>query len=123
MSHMGHSRPIHSVLVPINVRCYANSGIIVWRSEVTLRANKRHRPLALLRRVTRPTARQTRGAPHCHAVGFPSVLGRDRQDFSGEERSCNVRLKGAPSRRLFEIKFLSGADAFKCSSRVNNQSE
>jgi hypothetical protein len=38
MSLMGHSRPMHSVPVPINVRCYSNSDIIVRRSEVTLRA-------------------------------------------------------------------------------------
>jgi hypothetical protein len=36
---------MHSVPVPINVRCYTNSDIIVRRSEVTLRANKRRRPL------------------------------------------------------------------------------
>jgi hypothetical protein len=36
---LGHSRPMHSVPVPINVRCYPNSDIIVRRSEVTLRAN------------------------------------------------------------------------------------
>jgi hypothetical protein len=35
---VGHSRPMHSVPVPINVRCYSNSDIIVRRSEVTLRA-------------------------------------------------------------------------------------
>jgi hypothetical protein len=35
---MGHSRPMHSVPVPINVRSYSNSNIIVRRSEVTLRA-------------------------------------------------------------------------------------
>jgi hypothetical protein len=29
---------MHSVPVPINVRCYSNSDIIVRRSEVTLRA-------------------------------------------------------------------------------------
>jgi hypothetical protein len=34
-----HSRPTYSVPVPINVRCYSNSDIIVRRSEVTLRAN------------------------------------------------------------------------------------
>ena len=39
MSVEGHSRPMHSVPVPINVRCYSNSDIIVRRSEVTLRAN------------------------------------------------------------------------------------
>jgi hypothetical protein len=38
MSVPGHSRPMHSVSVPINVRCYSNSDIIVRRSEVTLRA-------------------------------------------------------------------------------------
>jgi hypothetical protein len=31
---------MHSVPVPINVRCYSNSDIIVRRSEVTLRAIK-----------------------------------------------------------------------------------
>jgi hypothetical protein len=36
MSLMGHSRPMYSVPVPINVRCYTNSDIIVRRSEVTL---------------------------------------------------------------------------------------
>ena len=40
-SVVGHSRPMHSVPVPINVRCYSNSDIIVRRSEVTLRARKR----------------------------------------------------------------------------------
>jgi hypothetical protein len=34
---IGHSRPMHSVPVPINVRCYY-SDIIVRRSEVTLGA-------------------------------------------------------------------------------------
>jgi hypothetical protein len=38
MSLMGHSRPMHSVPVPINVRCYSNSDIIVRRGDVTLRA-------------------------------------------------------------------------------------
>ena len=36
---MGHSRPMHSAPVPINVRCYSNSDMIVRRNEVTLRAN------------------------------------------------------------------------------------
>jgi hypothetical protein len=35
-SGMGHSRPMHSAPVPINVRCYSNSDMIVRRSEVTL---------------------------------------------------------------------------------------
>ena len=39
MSLLGHSRPMHLVPVPINVRCYSNSNPIVRRSEVTLRAN------------------------------------------------------------------------------------
>jgi len=39
MTEMGHSRPMHLVPVPINVRCYSNSNPIVRRSEVTLRAN------------------------------------------------------------------------------------
>ena len=48
MSEMGHSRPMHSVPVPINVRCYSNSDIIVRRSEVTLRAkSRRDRPLSV----------------------------------------------------------------------------
>ena len=38
MSELGHSRPMHPVPVPINVRCYSNSDMIVWRSEVTLRS-------------------------------------------------------------------------------------
>ena len=38
MSEMGHSRPMHLVPVPINVRCYSNSNPIVRRSELTLRA-------------------------------------------------------------------------------------
>ncbi len=37
LSALGHSRPMHSAPVPINVRCYSNSGIIVRRSAVTLR--------------------------------------------------------------------------------------
>ena len=36
-------RPMHSVPVPINVRCYSNSDMIVRRSEVTLRAINTHR--------------------------------------------------------------------------------
>jgi len=36
----GHLRPMHSVRVPINVRCYSNSAIIIRRSAVTLRANR-----------------------------------------------------------------------------------
>ena len=39
---LGHSRPMHLVPVPINVRCYSNSNPIVRRSEVTLRAMNRH---------------------------------------------------------------------------------
>jgi hypothetical protein len=30
---LGHSRPMHLVPVPINVRCYSNSNPIVRRSE------------------------------------------------------------------------------------------
>ena len=40
-SVVGHSRPMHSAPVPINVRCYSNSDMIVRRSEVTLRATFR----------------------------------------------------------------------------------
>ena len=39
MTALGHSRPMHSVRVPTNVRCYSNSAIIIRRSAVTLRAN------------------------------------------------------------------------------------
>jgi hypothetical protein len=39
MSLMGHSRPMHSIPEPIDVRCYSNRDIIVRRSEVTLRAD------------------------------------------------------------------------------------
>ena len=42
MSQLGHSRPMHSVPVPINVRCDSNSDIIVRRIEVTLRAKAGH---------------------------------------------------------------------------------
>ena len=38
MSLMGHSRPMHSVPVPINVRCYSSSDIFIRRRKVTLRA-------------------------------------------------------------------------------------
>ena len=37
-SGLGHSRPMHSVRVPVNVRCCSNSAIIIRRSAVTLRA-------------------------------------------------------------------------------------
>ena len=37
---LGHSRPMRSVPVPINVRCYSNGVIIVRRSEVTLRTSR-----------------------------------------------------------------------------------
>ena len=39
-----HSRPMRSVPVLINVRCYSNRDIIVRRSEVTLRAMYGRRP-------------------------------------------------------------------------------
>jgi hypothetical protein len=42
MSEKGHSRPMHSVPVPINVRCYSNSDIIVRRREVTRGAISSH---------------------------------------------------------------------------------
>jgi len=35
----GQERPMHSVPVPINVRCYSDSDAIVRRSEVMLRAD------------------------------------------------------------------------------------
>ncbi len=47
MAEMGHSRPMGSGPVPINVRCYFDSGIIVLRSEVTRRANGRHHAVTL----------------------------------------------------------------------------
>ena len=40
-SASGHSRPMHSAPVLINVCCYSDSDIIVRRSEATLRASKR----------------------------------------------------------------------------------
>ena len=46
---------MHSLPVPINVRCYSNSAIIVRRSEVTLRANTggQARRFASLRMIRR----------------------------------------------------------------------
>jgi hypothetical protein len=44
MSAAGHSRPMHSVPVSINVRCCTNGDIIVRRSEVTRRANSNIAP-------------------------------------------------------------------------------
>jgi hypothetical protein len=41
-SEMSHSRPLHSVLVPIDVRCYSNNAVIVRRSAVTRRATHGH---------------------------------------------------------------------------------
>jgi len=38
MIEKGHSRPMHSVPVPINVRCYSNNDVIVRRGNVTQRA-------------------------------------------------------------------------------------
>ena len=35
----GHSRPMHSAPVPINVRCYSNNDMVVRRSEVRPRRN------------------------------------------------------------------------------------
>ena len=46
MSLLDHSRPMHSVPGPINVRCYSNNDIIVRRGEVTLRARSGHDPSA-----------------------------------------------------------------------------
>ena len=39
MSVLGLSRSMHSLPVPIIVRCYSNSDVIGRRSEVTLRAD------------------------------------------------------------------------------------
>jgi hypothetical protein len=41
----GHSRPMYSVPVPINVRCYSDSDIIVQLQQRTKRANSRQYPL------------------------------------------------------------------------------
>jgi hypothetical protein len=49
---------MHSVPVPINVRCYSNGDVIVWRSEVTLRARKR-------RRLGREASRYAAGRQVC----------------------------------------------------------
>jgi hypothetical protein len=53
MSEVGHSRPMRSVPVPIDVRCYSNSNIIVRRSEVTLRAKRRLSACVPLRSLRR----------------------------------------------------------------------
>jgi len=50
--------------VPINVRCYSNSDIIVRRSEVTLRARRRHRaPSSHDNRANRRASRSNRSQP------------------------------------------------------------
>jgi hypothetical protein len=61
---------MHSGPVPINVRCYSNSDIIVRRSEVTLRANsvisrcdKRLRYSSTRRRVRRIVGASIQKAP------------------------------------------------------------
>ena len=41
MSEVGHSRPMHSVPVRINVRCYSDSDIIVQLQQRTKRARNR----------------------------------------------------------------------------------
>jgi hypothetical protein len=58
MSLMGHSRPMHSVPVPINVRCYSNSDIIVRRSAVTLRASNRLMHCNKIRRLQTSSRRR-----------------------------------------------------------------
>jgi hypothetical protein len=54
---------MHSVPVPINVRCYSNRDIIVRRSEVTLRAMYGRRP------------RCKRNPTICEAFGCSHVSG------------------------------------------------
>ena len=61
---LGHSRPMHLVPVPINVRCYSNSNPIVRRSEVTLRATNGHRP------ATRQNGRNASKADMTSAKAF-----------------------------------------------------
>ena len=39
-SALGHFQPMHSLPMPINVRCYSNSEIIIRRSEVSLVVRK-----------------------------------------------------------------------------------
>jgi hypothetical protein len=62
MSGMGHSRPMHSVPLPINVRCYSNSDIIVRRIEMTLRAKRRH--------VLDKTTANIKSAPISEAITY-----------------------------------------------------
>jgi hypothetical protein len=47
MSVKGHSRPMYSVPVPINVRCYSDSDIIVQLQQRTKRAMCGHRVIAV----------------------------------------------------------------------------
>src|SRR5476651_1832175 len=46
MSASGHSRPIHSALIPANVRCYSNSDLTLAQLNCPLSANSRQLPSA-----------------------------------------------------------------------------
>src|SRR5450759_992083 len=39
--HLGHSRPMHSALIPANVRCYSNSDLTLAQLNCPLSANNR----------------------------------------------------------------------------------
>ena len=62
MSLSGHSRSMHSLPVPINVRCYSDSDMIVRRSEVTLSVQLQKSPASL-----------------DHFVGDGEQMGRNRK--------------------------------------------
>jgi hypothetical protein len=74
MTAVSHSRPMHSVPVPINVRCYSNSDIIVRRSrsdaKVALRIQFWSRPLGCVKKM--PTPQRLAG------YGAESALGHFR---------------------------------------------
>ena len=104
MSVVGHSRPMHSVPVPINVRCYSNSDIIVRRSEVTLRAinGLMHRSKRRLYSITSSAASASvRARRRAHEGRAPRPLGRARQS-----QVPRPRLRRAKARYFVAALFL-----------------
>jgi hypothetical protein len=87
MSDLGHSRPMHLVPVPINVRCYSNSNPIVRRSEVTLRATTR------LMRFRQTALYSNTSSARCRAdsgIVRPSALAVFRLTANSNTVGCSI---------------------------------
>ena len=90
MSLLGLSRPMHSVPVPINVRCYSNSDIIVRLSEVTRWAKSDIAPLHSI--TSSVSASNVGGISKCSALAvFRLIRLRSREALA----TCEF-LPGTP---------------------------